>query len=80
VESLCSEVDRIARKYGRPSPTLRAAPTSVAACNFSGSTLYSMFCFGVKDKPLALLHLKMLQAKFKDVVYLIIDEKSISGC
>jgi hypothetical protein len=80
VESMCSEVERIAWNNGRSSPILRAAPTGVAACNFGGSTLHSLFRFSVKEKsyqPLAPAHLKALQAKFKDIVYLIIDEKSM---
>jgi hypothetical protein len=69
-------VDRIAGEHERASPILRAAPTGVAVCNFGGSTLHSLLRLPVKEKvyqPLAPGHLKSLQAKFKGIIYLLIN-------
>ena len=42
IMSMCAEVDRLASELGLPSPIFQAAPIGVAACNFGGSTLYSL--------------------------------------
>ncbi|KAK1912952.1 hypothetical protein P3342_004888 [Pyrenophora teres f. teres] len=80
VQALCNAVNDVARDYSRSSPILRAAPTGIAACNFGGSTLHSLFRFNVKSKSyqkLSPTHLRALQDKFRGVKYLIIDEKSM---
>ncbi|KAK8912380.1 ATP-dependent DNA helicase pfh1 [Metarhizium anisopliae] len=66
-------------------PVLRAAPTGIAAHNFHGRTLHSLFKVPVKIPPqglsqkLSRSNLCSLQAVFKHCKYLIIDEKSMIG-
>src|SRR3981189_361967 len=70
---------------GRKDPVLRAAPTGIAAHNFHGRTLHSLFKIPVKILPhglsrkLSRANLCSLQALFKHCQYLIIDEKSMIG-
>jgi ATP-dependent DNA helicase PIF1 len=75
IMSMCAVVDRLASELSLPSLIFRAAPTGVAACNFSGSTLHSLLRLPVKDKtyqPLSPSNLRVLQKKFKSIRYLII--------
>ncbi|KID59396.1 ATP-dependent DNA helicase PIF1, partial [Metarhizium hybridum] len=70
---------------GVRDPVLRAAPTGIAAHNFHGRTLHSLFKIPVKTLPqgfsqkLSRSNLCSLQALFKHCKYLIIDEKSMIG-
>lgn len=75
----CGYLDFLANQQGLPSPVLRAAPTGVAAFNFIGRTLHGLFRLPIKDRPWAITPETLigLQARFKDIKYLIIDEKSM---
>ncbi|KID81188.1 ATP-dependent DNA helicase PIF1 [Metarhizium guizhouense ARSEF 977] len=70
---------------GVRNPVLRAAPTGIAAHNFYGRTLHSLFKVPVKISPQGLCqklsrsNLCSLQAVFKHCKYLIIVEKSMIG-
>jgi hypothetical protein len=67
IMSMCAEVDRLASKLGLPFPIFRAAPTSVAACNFGGATLNYLLQLPVKYttyQPLSPSNFHMLQEKF----------------
>jgi hypothetical protein len=79
------KVEDMATIAGRRDPVLRAAPTGIAAHNFHGRTLHSLFKIPVKIPPYGLsrklsrANLCSLQALFKHCQYLIIDEKSMIG-
>jgi hypothetical protein len=79
------KVEDMATVAGRKDPVLRAAPTGIAAHNFHGRTLYSLFKIPVKillqglSRKLSTANLCSLQALFKHCQYLIIDEKSMIG-
>jgi len=79
------KVEDMATIAGRKDPVLRAAPTGIAAHNFHGRTLHSLFKIPVKILPqglsrkLSRANLCSLQALFKHCQYLIIDEKSMIG-
>ncbi|EFY94086.1 ATP-dependent DNA helicase PIF1 [Metarhizium robertsii ARSEF 23] len=70
---------------GVRNPVLWAAPTGIAAHNFYGRALRSLFKVPVKIFPQGLCqklsrsNLCSLQAVFKHCKYLIIDEKSMIG-
>jgi len=58
-------------------------PTSVAAFNINRGTIHSTFFILImNNKKLELdsIRLKQLQEKLQDMLYFIIDEKSIIGC
>ena len=79
------KVEDMATAAGVRDPVLRAAPTGIAAHNFHGRTLHSLFKIPVKIPPYGLsrklsrANLCSLQALFKHCKYLIIDEKSMIG-
>ena len=75
------KVEDMATIAGRKDPVLRAAPTGIAAHNFHGRTLHSLFKIPVKilRQGLSRANLCSLQALFKHCQYLIIDEKSMIG-
>jgi PIF1-like helicase len=79
------KVEDMATIAGRRDPVLRAAPTGIAAHNFHGRTLHSLFKIPVKIPPhglsrkLSRANLCFLQALFEHCKYLIIDEKSMIG-
>ena len=75
----CRYLDLLADEQSLPSLVLRAAPTGVAAFNFFGRTLHSSFKLPVKGSTweLSLGDLTGLQARFRHLKYLIIDEKSM---
>ena len=75
----CGKLDLLASERGLPSPVLRAAPTGVAAFGFFGRTLHTSFRLPVRGSTweLSVADLTGLQARFKDVKYLIVDEKSM---
>jgi len=79
------KVEDMATIAGRKDPVLRAAPTGIAAHNFHGRTLHSLFKIPVKilsqglSRKLSRANLCSLQALFKHCQYLIIDEKSMIG-
>jgi ATP-dependent DNA helicase PIF1 len=62
-----------------PNPVLRAAPTGIAAFNFTGKTIHSLLRLPVKGKTadLSTGTLHALQALFQACRFLIIDEKSM---
>jgi hypothetical protein len=79
---LSSHLQRLARKKNMPSPILRAAPTGTASNLIQGYTLHSLLRLPIQGKELESASgpvLKELQAKFRGVRYLVIDEKSMIG-
>ena len=81
---ISSVLEKMASDMGRESPILRAAPTGVAAHGISGRTLHSLFRFpvardGASHDRLSSEGLGALQAMFRGVSYLIVDEKSMIG-
>ena len=79
------KVEDMATIAGRKDPVLRAVPTGIAAYNFHGCTLYSLFKIPIKillqrlSRNLSRANLCSLQALFKYCQYLVIDEKSMIG-
>jgi ATP-dependent exoDNAse (exonuclease V) alpha subunit len=75
----CARLQELATEAGRPNLVLRAAPTGIAAFNFSGKTIHSLLRLPVKGKTTDLLTvtLQALQALFQPCRFLIIDEKSM---
>jgi hypothetical protein len=67
----------------RSSPMIVLAPTGVAAFNINGSTIHSRLSIpiinGSKNFDINGERLKKLQERFKDVKYVLIDEKSMVG-
>jgi len=78
---LSSTLSEMASSRGKPSPLARAAPTGVAAFNINGRTTYELLKLPVQrpfeDLPSA--SLAPLQQAFKDIHYLVLDEKSMIG-
>jgi hypothetical protein len=82
VRAICAGLDRQAANNGWPCPVLCAAPKGVASHNIGGQTLHSIFRLSVKKgilDDLMPVVLKSVQARFKHINYLIIDEKSMVG-
>ena len=79
VLKLCARLQELARQSGKENPVVRAAPTGVAAFNIVGKTLHSLFRLPVKQKKSDLSNatLQSLQSVFKDIRFLVIDEKSM---
>lgn len=79
------KLEEMAAMAGVRDPVLRAAPTGIAAHNFHGRTLHSLFKIPVKipqqghSQKLSRSNLYSLQALFQHCKYLIIDEKSMIG-
>ena len=71
----------MARANGKPSPLARAAPTGVAAFSINCRTTYDLLRLPVNYpfKKLPAASLTPLQQAFKDIHYLILDEKSMIG-
>jgi len=69
------------RANSKPSPLARAAPTRVAAFNINGRTIYDLLRLLVNRpfKELPAASLIPLQQAFKDIHYLILNEKSMIG-
>lgn len=64
------------------SPVQVIAPTGVAAFNINGSTIHSTLSVPIHNKAKSELdgnRLKQLQERLQNVIYLIIDEKSMVG-
>lgn len=75
----CARLQELAQRSARGNPVVRAAPTGVAAFNIIGKTLHSLFRLPVKQKTsdLAASTLQSLQSQFRDVRFVVIDEKSM---
>ena len=71
----------MARANGKPSPLARAAPTGVAAFSINGRTTYDLLRLPVNRpfEKLPAASFTSLQQAFKDIHYLILDEKSMIG-
>jgi ATP-dependent DNA helicase PIF1 len=71
----------MARANSKPSPLARAAPTGVAAFSINGRTTYDLLRLPVNRpfEKLPAASLTPLQQAFKDIHYLILDEKSMIG-
>jgi ATP-dependent DNA helicase PIF1 len=72
----------MAAEVGARSPLLRCAPTGVSANLINGRTIHSLFNIPILPKggtlePLLAAAKQQMQAAFKGVKYVIIDEKSI---
>ena len=72
----------MAEEYKREYPIIRAAPTGVAAHGINSRTIQSLFRLPGGPNVLNLTELasaaiQALQATFKDVHYLVMDEKSM---
>jgi hypothetical protein len=78
---LSATLHDIAMSNGKPSPLVRAAPTGVAAFNINGRTTYELLRLPVNRpfEELPITSLMPLQQAFKDIHYLIFDEKSMIG-
>ena len=64
------------------SPVLVIALTEVAAFNINGATIHSTLFIPIKkgkDDEMNSIRLKKLQERLQDVLYFIIDEKSMVG-
>ena len=64
------------------SPVIVVAPTGVAAFNIDGGTIHSTLSIPIMDGKkfdLNNISLKQLQERLQDVMYIIIDEKSMVG-
>ncbi|CAG8983615.1 hypothetical protein HYALB_00004637 [Hymenoscyphus albidus] len=75
----CARLQELATDAGLSNPVLRAAPTDIAAFNFTSKTLHSLLRLPVKGKTanLSAGTLQALQALFAACRFLIIDEKSM---
>src|ERR1700712_5095526 len=75
----CARLQELASDAGLPNPVFRAAPTGIAAFNFTGKTVHSLLRLPVKGKTadLSTGTLQALQALFQACRFLIIDEKSM---
>jgi hypothetical protein len=69
----------MARANSKPMPLARAAPTRVAAFNINGRTTYDLLRLPVNRpfEELPTASLTPLQQAFKDIHYLVLNEKSI---
>ena len=76
---LSTTLYNMARANGKPMPLARAAFTRVVAFNINGRTIYNLLRLPVKHpfKELPAASLTPLQQAFKDIHYLVLDEKSI---
>ena len=78
---LSSTLSELAATAGKPSPLVRAAPTGVAAFGINGQTTYNLLKLPVQrpfeDLPPA--SLTPLQQQFRNIHYLVLDEKSMIG-
>jgi hypothetical protein len=83
VKVVSSHLQAEAATYGRPSPIIRAAPTGVASNQIGGQTLHSLLRLPIDGNLRSLSEtptvLRALQRRFRDVHYLVIDEKSMLG-
>jgi ATP-dependent DNA helicase PIF1 len=80
VLKLCARLQELAQQSGKDNPVVRTAPTGVAAFNIIGKTLHSLFRLPVKQKKssdLSNATLQSLQSVFKNIRFLVIDEKSM---
>ena len=80
VRAICAGLDEITNNAGYPMCVARAAPTGVAAHNIGGQTIHSLFQLPIKKRELENLStapLTSLQARFRNIRYIIIDEKSM---
>jgi hypothetical protein len=75
----CACLQELAMDAGLLNPVFRAAPTGIAAFNFTGKTIHSLLRLPVKGKTadLSTGTLQALQALFQACRFLIIDEKSM---
>jgi ATP-dependent DNA helicase PIF1 len=82
IECLSRSLEHTASQAGLQSPVMRCAPTGVAAFLISGYTINALFRIPVMSTyaqldPLNATGRQHIQAVFKHIRYLIIDEKSM---
>jgi hypothetical protein len=79
VDVITKELVDLLADPGGFDPVVRAAPTGIAANNIAGYTLHSLFRLPVQSEftPLSTGNVGTLQARLKNKLYLIINEKSM---
>nr|OQO27419.1 hypothetical protein B0A51_07870 [Rachicladosporium sp. CCFEE 5018] len=80
IQAICSRLQDMAGD--RPNSVVRMAPTGIAANNINGKTIHAALRLPVAARRTAYQalggpQLKQMLAEFRDVHYLIIDEKSM---
>ena len=81
IKSIRKRLNTMARN-GSNTPVQVIAPTGVAAFNINGSTIHSLLSVPINNKSGIELEgnrLKQLQERLQNIIYLIIDEKSMVG-
>jgi|SRR6266542_547267 len=79
IKAICQRLCSMAGN-GFETPILVITPTGITAFNINSSTIYSMLfilIFNKKSFDLNSDQLKQLQERLKNVIYFIIDEKSM---
>jgi hypothetical protein len=78
---LSRTLNKLVATASKPSPLVRAAPTSVATFGINGQTIYNLLKLPVQRpfKDLPPISLTPLQQKFRNIYYLILNKKSIIG-
>ena len=81
IQVLSAHLQSKAAEYRQPCPVLRTGPTGMAALNVKGRTLHALFRLPLKGggemEELGPAGLAGCQGYFRDVKYLIVDEKSM---
>src|SRR5579871_3031496 len=79
IEMVSSHLAQLAASRGRGDPVVRCAPTGVAAHNISGYTLHRLFHISPQkpEDPISDNQRSRMQVEFRDIRYIIIDEKSM---
>ena len=78
---LSRTLSKLVATASKPSPLVRAAPTSVAAFGINGQTIYNLLKLPIQYpfKDLPPVSLIPLQQQFRNIHYLILDKKLIIG-
>ena len=82
IRAIRNRLNIMAAGNGSESPVQVVAPTGVAAFNINGTTIHSTLSIPIlnnKDFELGSNRLKELQERLQNIIYLIIDEKSMVG-
>ena len=81
IKLLSSHLLQTAEEHGRKNPIFRVAPTGIAAHGIHGQTIHGLLKLPVKGnfQDLSSTNLSTLQNLFKEVFFLIFDEKSMIG-
>jgi hypothetical protein len=81
IKAICQEIRRTAVEHGQSDPIRVIAPSGVAALNIFGRTIHSALGLPINRDfvPLAGSRLATFQELWKDVHFVVIDEKSMLG-